>query len=74
MCHACLSKDVTQNIEISCNCSNSLCSMCDMMEHSGVGLPESDDCIPYSTPLTSPSSSSGYESCHSFFGMFQHRY
>ncbi|XP_078181816.1 putative 1-phosphatidylinositol-3-phosphate 5-kinase FAB1D isoform X1 [Carex rostrata] len=41
--------------------------MCDMMEHSGVESPESDDSTPYDTPLTSPSSSSGYESCLSFF-------
>lgn len=73
MCHACLSKVATQDIEISCNCScgNSFRFTCDMMEHSGVESPESDDSTPYDTPLTSPSSSSGYESCLSFFGMFQ---
>ncbi|KAJ4747767.1 1-phosphatidylinositol-3-phosphate 5-kinase [Rhynchospora pubera] len=36
------------------------------MEYSGLESPESDD-SPYGTPLTSPSSSSGYESCLSFF-------
>ncbi|KAJ3707721.1 hypothetical protein LUZ61_011426 [Rhynchospora tenuis] len=68
MCHACLSKDATQEIEISCNCScaNSFHFKCDLMEYSGLELPESDD-SPYGTPLTSPSSSSGYESCLSFF-------